>query len=125
MILAGMISEDEDALICDLAETYRIFDYRALPVRMLATLCCGLRENSRIKMKLLGMKVPMEIMLLADAVDKLSFLAWTRTKDAQEGRNRPKSIVGMLTGKKEENDIIAFDTAEEFELAKAKAQGRL
>lgn len=120
-----MISEDEDALICDLAETYRIFDYRALPVRMLATLCCGLRENSRIKMKLLGMKVPMEIMLLADAVDKLSFLAWTRTKDAQEGRNRPKSIVGMLTGKKEENDIIAFDTAEEFELAKAKAQGRL
>lgn len=125
MILAGMISEDEDALICDLAETYRIFDYRALPVRMLATLCCGLREESRIKMKLLGMKVPMEIMLLADAVDKLSFLAWTRTKDAQEGRNRPKSIVGMLTGKKEENDIIAFDTAEEFELAKAKAQGRL
>lgn len=125
MILAGMIHEDEDALICDLAETYRVFDYRALPVRLLATLCCGLREDSRIRMKLSGMKVSMEIVLLAAAVDKLSFLAWSRTKDAEEGRNRPSSIVSILTGHAEEKDILAFETAEEFEMAKAKAQGRI
>ena len=120
-----MIHEDEDALICDLAEAYKVFDYRALPVRLLATLCCGLREDSRIRMKLSGMKVSMEIMLLATAVDKLSFLAWSRTKDAEEGRNRPRSIVSIITGGAEEKDILAFETAEEFELAKAKAQGRI
>lgn len=120
-----MIKEDEDALICDLAETYRIYDYRALPVRILATLCCGLRDDSRIKMKLSGTKVPMNIILLASAVDKLSFLAWSRTKDAENNMNRPASIVGILTGNTEEKDIMSFETAEEFETAKARAQGRI
>ena len=120
-----MINEDEDALICDLAETYNILDYRALPARLLATLCCGLRDDSRIKIKLSGAKVPTDTLLLASAVDKLSFLAWSRTKDAEEGRNRPGSIVNILTGHTEEKDIMSFETAEEFETAKARAQGRL
>ena len=30
MILANMIKTDEDALICDLAETYQIYDYNGL-----------------------------------------------------------------------------------------------
>lgn len=118
-----MLREDESALICDLAETYGIFDYRTLSAGLLATLCCGLRENSRIKMKLLGMKVPMETILLASAVDKLSFLVWSKTKDAEAGRNRPDSIVGILTGHADERDILSFATAEEFETAKARAQG--
>lgn len=49
MILAGMVAEDEDALICDLAETYQIYDYRSLPLQKVAVFCAGLRENSRIK----------------------------------------------------------------------------
>lgn len=49
-----MIAKDEDALICDLAETYRIFDYRSLPLKTVATFSVGLRENSRIKMSLGG-----------------------------------------------------------------------
>ena len=47
-----MIKTDEDALICDLAETYQIYDYKSLPAYMVATFSVGLRENSRIKMKL-------------------------------------------------------------------------
>jgi hypothetical protein len=120
-----MICEDEDSLICDLAETYGVFDYRGIPVKLLATLCCGLREDSRIKMKLSGLKIPVETLLLSTAVDKLSFLAWTKTKDAENGDNRPNSITAILLGHKSEKEIIAFDSAEEFELAKAKAQGRL
>lgn len=46
-----MINTDESAVICDLAETYSIFDYKSLPVLTVATFCVGLRENSRIKMK--------------------------------------------------------------------------
>ncbi|MBO7722484.1 MAG: hypothetical protein J6S27_01735 [Thermoguttaceae bacterium] len=31
-----MVREDETALICDLAETYHILDWRALPLRTAA-----------------------------------------------------------------------------------------
>lgn len=65
MNLAGMIALDEGALICDMAETYHIYDMRALPAETLATLACGLREDSRIKMKRAGLKyVPLEVLLV-------------------------------------------------------------
>ena len=35
-----MIASSEDALVCDMAETYGVFDYRALPVPLLAKLEC-------------------------------------------------------------------------------------
>ena len=66
-----MLAADRNAVICDLAETYGILDYKALPVPLLATLCSGLRETSRIKLRLSGMSVPSDMMLLAAAVDKL------------------------------------------------------
>lgn len=121
MSLADMIAADESALICDLAETYGILDYRALPVRLLATLSVGLRENSRIKMKLLDVKVQPDLLLLAAAVDRLTLLVWSKTTDAETGSNRPKSIVDILNGvATEESNIMAFDTAEEFEEAREK-----
>ena len=43
-----MIRKDEDALICDFAETYHIYDYRSLPLRLVATLAAGLRDTSRV-----------------------------------------------------------------------------
>ena len=39
-----MIKTDEDALICDLAETYQIYDYKSLPAYMVATFSVGLRK---------------------------------------------------------------------------------
>jgi hypothetical protein len=118
-----MMAEDKTALICDLAETYGVLNYRELPVETLAALSVGLRENSRIKMKLSGTKAEPDILLLAAAVDRLTFLAWSKTKDAEKGRNRPRSIVDVITGKKSENDILAFDTAEEFEAARKSIIG--
>lgn len=110
-----MIACDEEALICDLAETYGIFDYRALPLKLVATLSVGLRENSRIKMKLSGVKTSTDTMLLASAVDRLSLLVWAKTEDAQNNVNRPKSILSILTGIEEESEIVTFNTAEDFE----------
>lgn len=110
-----MIACDEEALICDLAETYGIFDYKALPLKLVATLSVGLRENSRIKMKLSGVKTTTDMMLLASAVDRLSLLVWAKTEDGQNNVNRPKSILAILTGNKEESDVVAFETVEEFE----------
>ena len=110
-----MITTDKNALICDLAETYGIFNYRALPLETLAVLCVGLRENSRIKMKLSGANVAPDFLLLAKAVDLLGLLLWSKTEDAQKGINQPKSIVDMLTRVEKESDVLSFENAEDFE----------
>lgn len=108
-------------MICDLAETYQIYDYRALPVSKLAVLVFGLREDSRVKMKMAKKKTGDNTILLASAVDRLSQLVWLRTKDGEKGRNRPEMIVANLFEQEQkENDIKAYDSAEEFELARLK-----
>lgn len=112
-----MIATDEDALICDLAETYSIYDYRRLPLKMVAVFSFGLKDDSRIKMKLNGMEVPFETMLLASAVDRLSTLVWQQTKDGMDGKNYPLSIVAMLTNaqtNKENSNVTSFATGEDF-----------
>lgn len=116
MSLAGMIATDEQALICDMAETYGIYNYRALPVETIGVLASGLRENSRIKMKLSGLKANLETILLAAAVDRLGVLTWMQSEDGRKNRNRPKSILNtLIDGGKKENDIVAFSSIEDFE----------
>lgn len=112
-----MIALDEEALECDLAETYHIYDYRALDPDRTALFSIGLRENSRIKMKLSGQKYPLETILLACAVDRLSLLVWSKSKDAEKGRNRPKLLVESLIHKEKERDHLVFESAEAFEQA--------
>lgn len=112
-----MISADYDALICDFAETYGIFDLRALPVPLLATLAVGLREDSRIKMNLSGAKVNKSEMLLAAAVDRLSLLVWAQTEDGRNGVNPPKSVLDSIIGvEKTDSLVVAFESGDEFEM---------
>jgi len=119
-----MISEDEDALICDLAETYQIYDYKQLPPTKVAVFSLGLRDDSRIKMKLSGQTVPFQTMLLASIVDKLSILIWFQTADGQKGRNRPTMLTNLLLKKEQENDVEAFHSGEEFEKARKRLGGK-
>ena len=122
-----MIREDETALICDLAETYGILDWRALPLRTAAALSSGLRENSRIKMKIAGVQADQETLLLAAAVDRLSLLVWAKTKDAEKGKNRPESIFEKLTGQtetKETDEVISYDSPDAFTEAWERAIGK-
>lgn len=119
-----MLAADRNALICDLAETYGIFDYRALPASLLATLAVGLREDSRIKMRLSGSKVPRSEMLLAAAVDRLSLLVWFLSDDGQKGQRRPASILDALMGEEPKPDnVMAFDSAADFETEWARITG--
>ena len=116
-----MVAADEDALICDFAETYHILNWRGLPARYAAVLACGLRDDSRIKMVMGKQKITTEMMMNAAMVDALNLLVWMRTKDGAKGQNRPASLVSALTGTKEEKDTLeAFDTVEAFE-ARRKA----
>lgn len=111
-----MIAIDEDALICDLAETYQIYDYKQLPPLKVAVFSLGLKENSRIKMKIAGQSVPFETLILAKIADNLSTLVWFQTKDGQKGKNRPTMITDLLLGNKNESkdDIVVFHSGEEF-----------
>lgn len=115
-----MIKFDEDSLICDLAETYQIYDYKRLPPRMVAVFSLGLPSNSRIKMKMNGFKIPLNEMLLASMVDSLNILIWTKTKDGQKGKNQPKSVFNLLVNDQEESKVETFDSGKDFELSRQR-----
>ena len=84
---------------------------------MVAVFSSGLKEDSRIKMKLSGQTVPSETLLLASMVDKLNTLVWFKTKDGQKGKNMPPSIVSILTGQEKSDvnkDMVVFNSGEDF-----------
>ena len=119
-----MIEFDEDALICDLAETYQIYDYRSLPVKLVATLSAGLREDSRIKMAAAELPAKQDTLLLATIADRVEAFRYGFTEDASKGKNRPTSLVDTLFGKEKENTsksgIVGFGSVEDFEAAMAQ-----
>lgn len=110
-----MIRTDENALICDLAETYKIYDYRSLPATRIAAFAVGLRENSRIKLKMSNLKYSVDTLLLAAIADRLSLLVWLKTKDGAHGINKPPSIMMKLMGEEDGKNVLSFDTPAEFE----------
>lgn len=114
-----MINLDEDALVCDLAETYQIYDYKQLPLNQVTVFACGLRDDSRIKQIMSDQIVPLETTLLANIVDRLSLSLWLQTKDGQKGVNRPTSIAELLKKnhkeESDERDYLVFESGEDFE----------
>lgn len=114
-----MINLDEDALVCDLAETYQIYDYKQLPLKQVAVFAYGLRDDSRIKQIMSDQIVPLETTLLANIVDRLSLSLWLQTKDGQKGVNRPTSIAELLKKnhkeESDERDYLVFESGEDFE----------
>ena len=119
-----MLARSEDALICDFAETYHVYDWRTLPIRTAATLACGLRDDSRIKMLISGSRYKTDTMLLAGIADRLSILAWQRTKDGQKGRNKPRMLIDEMT-KKKQRENISYSTPEEYLAAREKIVERI
>lgn len=114
-----MMANYSDELTCDMAETYGIFDIKRVPVKLLATLAVGLREDSRVKRAKTGTTYDDNTVLTAFIADLLQMLLWSRTKDAQDGLNQPDSILDYYLGrKKERNDkTIVFDSPEDFQRA--------
>lgn len=118
-----MMSLDEDALLCDLAETYHIYSFDALPITTIATLACGLRDNSRIKCKLAGVRAPLDTVLLSMIADRLSLILWSKTKDGQKNKNRPDPITPKLylTETEEERvKVKGYNSPQDFMAAREK-----
>ena len=107
-------------MICDLAETYGIYNYRQLPADRVAVFVYGLRNDSRIKMAMADTTLPLNTMLQAGILDRLSILIWQKTADAQTGKNRPASIVDLLTGNAQEPETVSFASGKEFEETRNK-----
>lgn len=118
MVLAQVIRLCEDSMICDLAETYHILNYRELPPLLVATLVLGLGDNSRVKKEISNTKLTLEETILAMILDGINFICWTYTKEAKKGRPYgKKSIFKLLNGEydKDKDDLESFKTIEEFE----------
>ena len=106
-----MINVDRDALICDLAETYHVFDFKSLPCKLVGILSCGLRDNSRIKMSLSGEELNLERALLAGIYDNTKILSWLNSSDGAEGINRPESIFkSLLKDEEDDSEILSFES---------------
>ena len=121
-----MIALDEDSLICDFAEFYGIYNYKSLSCKTVAAFSCGLRSNSRIKMKMSGMNVTPEQMMLASITDRLGLLLWMSSKDGSKGRNKPKSLLNELFNAKEmkKDDIQTFCSGNDCEDEWKRIAGR-
>jgi len=109
-----MVAKCEDELICDMAETYHVYNWRELPLRTAAILASGLPENSRTIRKLSDEKVGLDTKLRAAILDQLKFLAWTKTEDCQKGRNRPKSTLEALLKTQTNTRVIGFEESGDF-----------
>ena len=90
-----MINIDEQALICDLAEVYHIYDYKSLPIKLVATFSVGLRDDSRIKMKMNREKAPMKTIMLAMIADILSMMFWSIA--GAESHGKPPLFTEMIS----------------------------
>ncbi len=108
-----------------MAETYHVLDYRQLPPSKVAVLVLGLPETSRLKRRIAGVKATPEILLLASIADVLSLILWSKTKDGQKNRNRPKSIFAKLTSREEESKVETFISGEDFEQTRTRLLNNL
>lgn len=112
-ILARLINLDEDSLICDFAETYHVFDYKALNPCLCAVLAIGLRDGSRIKMAISENKLNTDQTLLAAIADRVSILVWQNTENGLKGIKQPTSIINEIY-RDHSNDIKDFSNGEDL-----------
>lgn len=120
MDLALLVSRCEDELICDMAETYHVLNWRELPLKTAAILASGLPQDSRCRQKLSGQKLRILEYTQLAILDELRLLVYSRTEDAATGKNRPKSILKEVLQQDEKPRTLSFRTPEEFEARRMK-----
>ena len=117
MGLAHMLNVDRTAVICDLAETYHIYSMEQLPARLVATLACGLKPDSRIMMKMAGVQTsPPNLLLYALIVDELRLLRYS----LMGAKKDPVLITDLLENGIRQKETIGFSTGAEFEAYRAQ-----
>lgn len=108
-----------DALICDFAQFYHVYDINSLDVRTAAILMSGLPKESRLVRELTGNKPDQETLLMASILDTARNIEYAVFQSHSKKKlKRPQSVVkkllGIEDGEKRQNDVQGFGTAEEF-----------
>lgn len=103
-------------MICDFAETYNIYNYRSLPARLAATLCVGLRNDSRVYKKLTDNHSLSTNVLIGLLIDDFRAFVY----GVLGVKNENKSVYKILTGEYENEISKGYDTPEAFEEARKK-----
>lgn len=116
-----MLARNRDALVCDMAETYGVYDIDALPVRTLATLAAGLRADSRSKSNMEGINLPLNTYLLAAILDRIGAFIYMLSDKTTDP---PGSVLNGMLGRTEEKELQGFESGEDFDAAwKKMARG--
>lgn len=96
-----------------MAETYGIYDYKAMKPSLIATLAVGLPESSRIMRKYSGVNLTLDQMLLALIADSINNLIYGLSR--KKGK-KPQGILEKLMNKdKKKDDLMSFRTADDYE----------
>lgn len=107
------MTECEEELICDLAETYGIYDWKQMPQTYISILTAGLRDESRVKMKLSGQRLTTDQGFLVVLIDQLNWVLWQRSGKKS---GKPKSLYKQLTEpQKPKEDLAKFSSEEDFD----------
>lgn len=114
MLLADIINDSEELMVCDLAQYYGILDYTQIKPNILAALVIGLPNDSRIMMKTAKVKLNFRDSALALIFDMLQIIAYKQGH--KKGARHPESLFKKLTtDEKPEDEYMEFNTPEEYE----------
>lgn len=111
-----MLAKHKNALICDLAETYRIYDWRRVPVKTLGIFAAGLRPDSRVVLEQVGEDFSTDTMILASIADTTRYIL--HAFGAKKGDPLPPSLVEALRHKDEVQEEQRFRTGDDFDAAR-------
>lgn len=112
-----MVGRCEEELICDMAETYHVFNWRELPLKTAAILASGLPQDSRSRMKLSGQKLKTTESMLLALLDDLRTLTWAFLQAHSETKiPAPRSVLKQALEHDQQPKVLSFRTPEEFEL---------
>lgn len=84
----------------------------SLPINTVATLVVGLRENSRIMLKVRGEQLAIKEQLLAGILDRLSVIVWWL--GGAEKTKKPTLIADSFIKREDKSRNDKFASGEEF-----------
>lgn len=103
----------KEELICDLAETYHIYNMYDFTPEYIGILVNGLDADSRVNRKIGEQKIKSETYLLAGIFDNVNYLLYGMSDPKKRG-NPPDSILKRLLSDEPREKEKVFVTPDDF-----------
>lgn len=89
----------------------------------MTTFLVGLREDSRVVMRLNKRPLTLSQQFSVMQYDLLNMLLWTKTKDAKNNKNKPKSLLDKIMHPEVKEKVNSYSSGKEFEEAYRRIVG--